>query len=571
MGWIFLQNPDEGDVVALSGAGSLMIVSVFSAFALGRIMRLRAVLQVNERDLCRVLETFPLMVCLIREEDERIVGVNRQIEERLGRRADKLIGRTLRESGLICADDWAWFHEKRRSGSTLIDEEMKLLCVEGREVDCVMTCREISKNGMMILALYFKDVTGLQGTYRRRNELENELKEREKLQSLGNLAGGVAHDFNNILQGVMAAAELSRIELGDAFPGVVEKLGMIESQGKRAGELASMMLDYSGNGSLILRSMPLKGEVVEACRSFRRKLNKNVVLQCYSPEDECRVSADRNAVSQMLFQLLQNAMEAVGDVGTVKVHLFEKYCEENDLPEPGVVQGDNRGRWYAVLSVSDDGHGMSDSVKEHLFDPFYSTKFYGRGLGLSAVLGIVKGHKGVIHVESEPGNGAVFTVYLPLVHQSLRAVPKAGKENVSGENVLVVDDEEVILQLGRDFLVKLGCSVLTAANGEKGVELFARQHDSLTCVFLDIRMHGMGGLEVYDRMRIIDSSVPIFLCSGYTERQVLEQFAGRAIAGFIQKPFSLDTLKEHLDKLEFGARKRVPAESYYSGFSDKTD
>jgi CheY-like chemotaxis protein len=253
--------------------------------------------------------------------------------------------------------------------------------------------------------------------------------------------------------------------------------------------------------------------------------------------------ADASQLGQVIMNLVINASEAMENQGgTIRIATGAKYCEPDYLKESYLSESLPAGR-YVYLEVSDTGCGMSDDTRARLFDPFFSTKFVGRGLGLAAVLGIVRGHRGAIIGASELGKGSTFTVLLPASERP--AVEPAAPKPVLGAwrgsgTVLVVDDEDGVRALAREIFEMLGFEVLTAANGRQGLEVFRAEAERIRLVLLDLTMPEMDGVETFREMRRAHADVRAILSSGYDEQQATARFDGRGLAGFLQKPYTLE-------------------------------
>ncbi len=372
-----------------------------------------------------------------------------------------------------------------------------------------------------------------------RNRLEEQFRQAQKFEGIGRLAGGVAHDFNNLLTSILGNTSLA---ISDLPPGPTrERLEDVIQAGERAAHLTQQLLAYSGQGRFVLERVGLSTLVAGLDDLLRSSLPRKVRLELDLQSGLPEVEADPRQVQQVLLNLVANAGEAIGDaVGTVRVRTFSATA-----PEAGVE--DAAEGTYAVLEVCDSGPGMSESVKAHLFDPFFTTKFMGRGLGLAAVSGIVRGHRGYIHVESEPGRGACFRVLVPTVKPAsprARRTAAARKPGGAQPVVLVVDDEDVVRRVAKVALEMRGYTVLLAENGREAVELVRRKGADLTLILLDMVMPVMSGEEAMDEIALLAPNVPVIASSGYDEREAARRFANRPVAGFLQKPYTSRQLAE---------------------------
>jgi PAS domain S-box-containing protein len=384
--------------------------------------------------------------------------------------------------------------------------------------------------------------------------LQSKMQHAQKLESLGVLAGGIAHDFNNLLMSVLGNADLALLKLAPEAPSreYVEK---IEKAAERAAELTNQMLAYSGKGRFVVQPIQVSRLVEEMGHLLETVISKKATMQFHLAPDLSPIEADASQVRQVVMNLITNASEALGEKsGTVRVstggidadraYLAESFLDD-ELPE---------GR-YVYLEVSDTGCGMDPETRGRIFDPFFTTKFTGRGLGLAAVLGIVKGHGGTIKVYSEPDRGSTFKVLFPASHadpQPVEAKGEAVRANLRGTTILLVDDDRGVLEVAGTMLERAGFRVLTAADGLKGVEAFRQHRDEVALILLDMTMPGMDGEEAFQELRRIRPDVRVILSSGYNEQDATNRFAGKGLAGFIQKPYRsarlLDRIYEALER-----------------------
>jgi PAS domain S-box-containing protein len=362
---------------------------------------------------------------------------------------------------------------------------------------------------------------------------EEKLQHAAKLESLGLLAGGIAHDFNNLLVGILGGASLLQEEL-EAQPELKAIADTVAQAGERARQLTQQMLAYSGRGHFEVRPLKIAGEVREIIALVTASVPKHVRLVLDLPEDLPAIEADAGQLQQLVMNLVINAAEAIPITGTVRVKAYRQ-----TLPAAiPVATGELAAGDYAVLEVRDDGTGMDAATKSKIFDPFFTTKFTGRGLGLAAALGIVRGHRGGIEVESVPGRGTAFLVFLPCSDAEFATDRAAPAEPGAGSGtVLVIDDEPVVAATARAALEKRGYKVITAANGQEGILAFVKNFNENPLVLLDMTMPLMGGQETFLRLRTVQATVRVVGMSGYTELEAQKQF-GAGLAGFIQKPFT---------------------------------
>jgi PAS domain S-box-containing protein len=381
-----------------------------------------------------------------------------------------------------------------------------------------------------------REVTERKRAEAERAALEQNLRQTQKLESLGVLAGGVAHDFNNLLTGILGNANLARLE---SPPGsaALPYLDQIEQICLRAADLCRQMLAYAGKGRFVVERLDLNRVVADMTHLLQVSIAKGVVLDFRPAEPLPPVLADASQMRQVVMNLVLNASEAIGERGGV-VGVSTGVARGGQ--DPDLPPGD-----YVVLEVSDDGPGMTEEVRARIFDPFFTTKFTGRGLGLAAVQGIVRGHHGTISVSTRPGHGTTFRVLFPRAEgvAAAEAGEAGAPEPWRGEGtVMVADDEETVRRVAAAMLESVGFRVELADDGAAAVERFRADPDTFRLVLLDLTMPGLGGEEALCALRRVRPDVRVILMSGYAEPEVATRFAGQGLAGFVQKPFQLPTL-----------------------------
>ncbi len=425
-----------------------------------------------------------------------------------------------------------------------------------------------------------------------RRRIEEGLRRAQKLESLGVLAGGIAHDFNNLLMSIMGNAELARRDLDQKSP-IHPRLDRIETASGRAAELAKQMLAYSGKGDFIVTCLDFSSAVRDMANLLDGAVSKKAWLVYELESDLPVIEADAGQIEQIVMSLVTNASEALGSAGgAITIRTGSRHYGLDDLADTYLDDRLPAGR-YVFLEVADEGSGMDEDLQLKIFDPFFTTKFTGRGLGLAAVLGIVRGHRGAIKIDSAPGRGSTFTVLFPAsTPESAEALPEpevrrtsSGKvsrfshsETVSRSPpsgtrsrlspsatkspsggtdadksrrdrrgiVLVVDDDEFVRRVAQDMLSTMGFEVLTAGDGQEGVEVFRRRAGEIELVVLDLSMPRMSGEEAFGEIRKTAPGARVILASGYDEQESTRRFAGRGLSGFIQKPYRLTNLEEKI-------------------------
>ena len=370
----------------------------------------------------------------------------------------------------------------------------------------------------------------------------------QKLESIGVLAGGIAHDFNNLLHVVLGNADLARINLPPASP-AREHLDEVVRATQRAADLTQQLLAYSGRGAVESRQLDLSREVRDMATLLRTAISKQAALVWDVAQDLPPIVADPTQIRQVVMNLITNASDALGDSpGTIS--LRTGVVEEGDA---GTGPGP-----FIFLEVSDTGCGMDSDTLQRIFDPFFSTKFTGRGLGLAAVMGIVESHHGHIRIQTAPDEGTTFRLLFPVVEGALDAPTR----RVSGTGwrgrgtVLVVEDEDGVREVVVRMLERLGFDVIAAEDGVAALDLLERHNGSLSAVLLDLSMPRMGGQETLYHLRERRPDLPVVLMSGYTEQEVASKLldGSTGAVGFLQKPFLPEDLTTALRSVSLSAQ-----------------
>ena len=374
------------------------------------------------------------------------------------------------------------------------------------------------------------------------------LRQAQKLESLGVLAGGIAHDFNNLLTGILGNASLV-LDSAPALDPDRPRLEDIVGASRRAADLTNQLLAYAGKGRFVVTRFDLSELITEMLHLIETSIPKMVRLQLALKLDLPPIEADASQIQQIVMNLAINAAEAIGvEGGTIRI--------STGVADSAAADSRTQGR-SVYMEVRDSGSGMDEPTRVKIFDPFFTTKFTGRGLGLAAVLGIARGHGGRITVESVPGEGSTFRLFLPAAESNSTKTEKVPSHRsaaaVTRGAILIVDDEAVVRRLAKAALEHRGYAVLVAANGLDAVNLFHERAAGIAGVILDLAMPVMGGEEAFRRIREIRPEMPVLVACGYSEVVARESFGGHPGVGFIQKPYTVMQLAERLDALLSGA------------------
>jgi len=371
-----------------------------------------------------------------------------------------------------------------------------------------------------------------------RKRLETQLAQAERMDSIGRLAGGVAHDFNNLLMGIQGRTSLMLADVQPHHP-FVEHLQGIETYVKNAADLTRQLLGFARGGKYEVKVIDINKLLAENVTMFGRTKKELNIISDFQ-DDIWPTDADQGQINQVFLNLFVNAWEAMPQGGDLKLKTENITLNRNFVKTYGVDPGR-----YIKVSVSDSGIGMDEPTRKRIFDPFFTTKDRGRGtgLGLASAYGILKNHNGIITVESKPGGGTTFSVYLPASEKKVVKEKERTRAIANGsETILLVDDEDMVLEVGSKLLKRLGYHVLTARNGLQAVDIYQARQSEIDCVILDMIMPDLNGGETYDKLKQIDSHINVLLSSGYSLNDQASAILSRGCNGFIQKPFNLKEL-----------------------------
>jgi len=390
---------------------------------------------------------------------------------------------------------------------------------------------------------------------RERQKMMLKMEHAQRLESLGVLAGGIAHDFNNLLSVILGNTTLLKRKL-DADSNQHKYIQRIQAAGHSAAELCRQMLAYAGKGKTSMQRVMLPMMVEEIGQLLRSTISRSVQLEFKRMESVPSLEVDASQLRQVIMSLVMNAAESIGDgQGVVTVSTGQMRADE-DYVLSSVGYHDAEPGDYAYLDIEDTGCGMDEATLQRVFDPFFSTKFAGRGLGMSAVLGIIQSHKGLIHVCSDVGVGTTFRILLPLPEIKMEKgidfnlpiinSPKMPEEVLPHGTVLVADDEAEVREIACVMLEEMGYSTLEACDGEQAVQIFSEQANDIQAILLDETMPKMNGDKAIEFIRKIRNDIPVVLTSGHAQEDVEQLFSGTGVDCFIQKPYAQETLQQAL-------------------------
>lgn len=386
----------------------------------------------------------------------------------------------------------------------------------------------------------------LQNEEKEKEALRQQLFQTQKLEAIGTLAGGIAHDFNNMLQGILGYAAYLKMKVPVDDP-MHEPLTVIEHSAERAADLTKKLLGFARKGKYIPEPLNLNDVAENVIPIITRTFDRSIKIQTSLKSDLWIVEGDRNQIEHVILNMCLNARDAMSEGGILNIETFNTEITKETKPYGHMKEGK-----YAVIKVIDTGTGMDEETLKRIFEPFFTTKEVGKGtgMGLPMAYGVVKNHNGFIEVDSAPGKGSAFTIYLPAIGKKAGREIEIAKPLHKGKGgILIIDDEEIIRNVARDILHELGYDVLLSSSGKEGVKIYADKKDVIDLVILDMIMPEMGGKETFKRLREINPDVKVLISSGYGQDSLPEQAMDNGEAGFIQKPYNINEIAEVINKV----------------------
>jgi two-component system, cell cycle sensor histidine kinase and response regulator CckA len=489
------------------------------------------------------------------DKDGNFTFLSQALEHLLGFAVDELIGKHY--TTIVCEEDREraqWFFDERRLGErTALGIELRLnVAGDGRQYESSRRYLTVELKSMGI----YEEPTqkkerryvGTHGVMRdisERKRLHAQLQNAERMESLGTLAGGIAHDFNNLLMGIQGHSSLIAMDLGDSHP-VVEHLKAIDEYILSATHLTKQLLGFARSGKYEVKPTDINALILKSVEMFGRT-RKEIIVDTRFRDTDIVVEADRRQIEQVLLNLYVNAWQAMPDGGVLRVETEVVVFGDKECGPYQVAPG-----CYVHVTVADTGVGMDQKTLKKIYDPFFTTKEKGRGtgLGLASAYGIIKNHAGFIHAQSKIDHGTTFDMYLPISEKEcVQDHPSEKSIHNGSETVLLVDDEDMIIEVGQALLKRMGYHIITAKSGEEAVEVVDRLDCGVELVILDMIMPGMDGGRTFDRIREICPNMPIMLASGYAINAKAERIMQRGCDGFIQKPFSVSELSQKIRQI----------------------
>jgi|WetSurMetagenome_2_1015567.scaffolds.fasta_scaffold15468_4 two-component system, cell cycle sensor histidine kinase and response regulator CckA len=512
--------------------------------------RTEEVLRESEARFSTIFHASPLSIAMTRLADNQVVDVNETWQNLTGFTREEAIGRTPLE-----LNTWVDFNDRDRlirmlrEQGTVTGFEMLMRQKSGAIRNLIMAAELIELLGEPLMLSVAVDITDRKQVEAERAQLEAQTLQLQKAESLGRMAGAIAHHFNNQLGIVMGNLELAMIDLPEgtqAHANITEAM----KGARKAAEVSGLMLTYLGQTSGIREVLDLS----EVCRRglplLQAVIPKEVVLDHNLPSPGPTIPANASQIQLILTNLITNAWEACGErLGAIHLVVKAVPSAETSATHRFPIDWQPQDNAYACLEVTDIGCGIGYKDIEKVFDPFFSSKFTGRGLGLSVVLGLVRAHGGVVTVESEPGRGSVFRVFFPMTREADARQPEKvikAPEMEGGGTVLLVDDEQVLRRMVVVMLTRLGFAALEAEDGVEAVEVFRQHKDEIRCVLCDLTMPRKNGWETIETLRALRPDVPVVLASGYDEAKVMAGRHAELPQAFLHKPFTMAELKAAL-------------------------
>lgn len=501
-----------------------------------------------------------------------ILYANRRLAELLSCSRETIVGSPL--ARFVAGGVPTELNMIRAHGALSETVEVDLVDASGQAIPVLLGASPIDVDGDQLTCLTFVDLTAKKAQDRelghlRRGQAERmaavqeefalNLVEAQKLEALGVLAGGIAHDFNNLLTVILGSTTMALDTLALDAP-EREPLEQVELAATRSAALARQILAYSGKGKFVVEIVALPEVVSGLSELIKAAVSKKVDVSFALAPDTPPIEADITQLRQVVLNLITNASEAIGEAsGTIEVRTGTIEADAATLSECQ-CGGELPNGTYAFFEVADSGAGMDAQTKRKIFEPFFTTKVTGRGLGLAAIQGIVRGHRGAMSVDTAPGEGTTFRLLfpastVPALAEVQRDAPPPGRARGT---VLVADDDDAVRCATARMLESIGLTVVSAVDGSEALRLLQERPDGFDFVLLDLVMPGMGGDEVVDELERIGTTTAIILTSGYNAQELSQRFAGRGVAAFLQKPYPLAELQATvLEVLAAGATKQT--------------
>ena len=500
-------------------------------------------LQLSLEKFEKTFQTAPIWVVLSTIEDGRYIEVNDTILSTTGYQREELIGNTSIElKTWVDPLDRDRVVNKIKKDGSVRNIEVQRRTKSGKIIDTLFSAATIQLEGKDIMISVTQDITEQKSAESERLQLQTQLLQAQKIESVGRLAGGIAHDLNNLLSPILGYGEMLIMDTSEADPRR-DSLAEIVNAAMRARDLVQQLLAFSRKQTLEFNSIDVNTMILKFEKLLRRTIREDISIHILLEPELSPILGDMGQLEQVIMNLSVNAQDAMPDGGeltieTALVELDEAYAREHESVVPGA---------YILLTVSDTGCGMEPKTLEKMFEPFFTTKVNGQGtgLGLATVYGIVKQHNGSIWAYSEPHQGTTFKIYLPICSQPARHHESPGQSSseINGsEHILLVEDNEQVRTLAHKLLERTGYTVLTAKNGPEALTMLERYEGHLHLLLTDVVMPEMNGKQLFKRVSSHYPEVKVLYMSGYTENVITQRGVIEAGINFLPKPFSIDSL-----------------------------
>ncbi len=508
------------------------------------VNRLKKKLEQKAKELELMLDASPGII-FFKDHEQRILRCNKKFFKITGLPAHEVIGKKYTEMFPENKNEYLKADmEVMKNGKPLLNIKESIRTPDGvRRISIDRVPYKDIDEHVAGLIGFTLDITDMERAEEEKKRLEDQLQYAQRMESIGTLAGGMAHNFNNLLMGILGNSSLMLLDTDPESPNY-HYLKTIEKLVKSGSDLTRQLLNYARESDFQIKVWDLNSLVRETSSTFRIT-RKEIVIHLDLEAGLPGVKLDRDLIEQSLLNLYINAADAIGESGELYIktmRITHKDINKKPFnPKPGS---------YVLLTIRDTGLGMDEKTKERIFDPFFTTKGLakGTGLGLASVYGTIKAHLGYIDVSSEKGKGTTFYIYLPAASEEIAEIPKPPQpELIKGKGViLLIDDEEIVIETGEQILKKLGYTVIKAGNGSRALELYKENSDKIDVVLLDMIMPEMSGGEIFKRLREINPEAKVILLSGYSLDGYAQEIMDRGCNGFIQKPFSIAELSQKI-------------------------